>query len=121
MTPADPKLHPVPDREAPAAPPNLIALGLPFKAPTVHRFTTTEHTWSAVAVRPNAGNWDLEVYTRARLDVCYYALAASSAQASGVDLVVGDFNNMSLATDIPVPSRVSGTTTAAGGRSTIQP
>lgn len=80
--------------------------------PQSFRFNQTAQFWTAVAVRPAPGSdWNLTVYdTAAAFPGCVTTVLGSSALASGVDLVVGDFNTGHNALDVRYPqvTRASG-------------
>jgi hypothetical protein len=73
------------------------------------RMQPVNQRWSAVAVRPVGGDWDLAVYdATGAAPSCVSGLLANSHRNSGVDVVAGDFNHAPATSHYPVVTRGSG-------------
>jgi hypothetical protein len=84
--------------------------------PTVYQFTQAVAYWSAVAVRPQAGDdWDISVFSSTAADpICVSnVLASSTIGGSKLDFVIGDFNINPAGTYYPRVNHFSGSQSAS--------
>jgi hypothetical protein len=84
--------------------------------PTVYQFTQAPAYWSAVAVRPQAGDdWDISVFSSTAADPTCVAnvLASSTFGGSNLDFVIGDFNFNPIGTYYPRVSHFAGSQSAS--------
>jgi hypothetical protein len=84
--------------------------------PTLYQFNQATDFWTAVAVRPQAGDdWDLNVYGATAADPTCVTnlLAGSTAPGSALDFVIGDFNHNVTGTYYASAAHFAGTQDAS--------